>query len=74
LLAPTMNYFSMPLSVDFPHHTLSNTIYREFSATDLRNVGNYALGRLVGKGSFGKVYLATHKLTNNSKVCNVCLE
>jgi serine/threonine protein kinase len=27
------------------------------------------LGRLIGKGSFGKVYLATHKLTNGSKVC-----
>ena len=31
-------------------------------------MGNYALGRLIGKGSFGKVYLATHKLTNGSKV------
>ncbi|THC87855.1 hypothetical protein EYZ11_012699 [Aspergillus tanneri] len=29
---------------------------------------NYTLGRLIGKGSFGKVYLATHKLTNGSKV------
>lgn len=45
------------------------TDYREFSSTDLRSVGNYTLGRLIGKGSFGKVYLATHKLTNNSKVC-----
>jgi serine/threonine protein kinase len=41
---------------------------REFSSKDLRNVGNYSIGRLIGKGSFGKVYLATHKLTNNSKV------
>ncbi|KAF2266328.1 Pkinase-domain-containing protein [Lojkania enalia] len=40
----------------------------EFSAPDLKTVGNYALGRLIGKGSFGKVYLATHKLTNGSKV------
>jgi serine/threonine protein kinase len=31
-------------------------------------VGNYTLGRLIGKGSFGKVYLASHKLTNGSKV------
>ncbi len=31
-------------------------------------MGNYELGRLIGKGSFGKVYLATHKLTNGSKV------
>ncbi|KAL1595902.1 hypothetical protein SLS60_009592 [Paraconiothyrium brasiliense] len=40
----------------------------EFSAPDLKNVGNYTLGRLIGKGSFGKVYLASHKLTNGSKV------
>lgn len=40
----------------------------EFSSKELRNVGNYALGKLIGKGSFGKVYLATHKLTNGSKV------
>lgn len=31
-------------------------------------MGNYNVGRLIGKGSFGKVYLATHKLTNGSKV------
>ncbi|KAI1098437.1 kinase-like protein [Jackrogersella minutella] len=40
----------------------------EFSNKDLKNVGNYTLGKLIGKGSFGKVYLATHKLTNGSKV------
>ncbi|QPH15853.1 hypothetical protein C2857_000365 [Epichloe festucae Fl1] len=40
----------------------------EFSSSDLKSVGNYTLGRLIGKGSFGKVYLATHKLTNGSKV------
>ncbi|KAF5020070.1 hypothetical protein F66182_7912 [Fusarium sp. NRRL 66182] len=40
----------------------------EFSSHDLKSVGNYALGRLIGKGSFGKVYLASHKLTNGSKV------
>lgn len=39
-----------------------------FSSKDLGTVGNYQLGRLIGKGSFGKVYLATHKLTNGSKV------
>ena len=42
--------------------------YREFSSKELRSVGNYTLGRLIGKGSFGKVYLASHKLTNGSKV------
>ncbi|RGP81503.1 camk camkl kinase [Fusarium longipes] len=40
----------------------------EFASRDLKSVGNYALGRLIGKGSFGKVYLASHKLTNGSKV------
>ncbi|EPE04180.1 serine threonine protein kinase [Ophiostoma piceae UAMH 11346] len=40
----------------------------EFSHKDLKSVGNYNLGRLIGKGSFGKVYLATHKLINGSKV------
>ncbi|KAJ6445215.1 protein kinase [Purpureocillium lavendulum] len=40
----------------------------EFSTNELRSVGNYTLGRLIGKGSFGKVYLASHKLTNGSKV------
>ncbi|KAI8935683.1 hypothetical protein NX059_007204 [Plenodomus lindquistii] len=40
----------------------------EFAAADLKNVGNYQLGKLIGKGSFGKVYLASHKLSNGSKV------
>ncbi|KAK7421180.1 hypothetical protein QQX98_002309 [Neonectria punicea] len=40
----------------------------EFAGKELKSVGSYALGRLIGKGSFGKVYLATHKLTNGSKV------
>ncbi|KAI9373303.1 serine/threonine protein kinase [Aspergillus egyptiacus] len=45
-----------------------NELLKEFSSKDLRHVGNYTLGRLIGKGSFGKVYLASHKLTNGSKV------
>ncbi|KAF2141844.1 uncharacterized protein K452DRAFT_326887 [Aplosporella prunicola CBS 121167] len=45
-----------------------NELLDEFSSKDLRTVGNYTLGRLIGKGSFGKVYLASHKLTNGSKV------
>ncbi|THX98230.1 kinase-like protein [Aureobasidium pullulans] len=40
----------------------------EFNSKDLRTVGNYTVGRLIGKGSFGKVYLASHKLINGSKV------
>jgi serine/threonine protein kinase len=40
----------------------------EFAAPDLQSVGNYTLGRLIGKGSFGKVYLASHKLSNGSRV------
>lgn len=45
-----------------------NELLQEFSAKDLRRVGNYTLDRLIGKGSFGKVYLARHNLTNGSKV------
>ncbi|KAL3417864.1 hypothetical protein PVAG01_10874 [Phlyctema vagabunda] len=43
-------------------------LLEEFSSKELRSVGNYTLGRLIGKGSFGKVYLATHKLIHGSKV------
>ncbi|KAF2480620.1 hypothetical protein BDY17DRAFT_302095 [Neohortaea acidophila] len=43
-------------------------LLNEFSSADLHTVGNYSLKRLVGKGSFGKVYLASHNLTNGSKV------
>lgn len=52
-------------------HKLANSyqsLLNEFAANDLHTVGNYTLKRLVGKGSFGKVYLASHKLTNGSKV------
>ncbi|KAI9779894.1 MAG: hypothetical protein M1816_003319 [Peltula sp. TS41687] len=45
-----------------------NELLEAFSSKDLQTVGNYELGRLIGKGSFGKVYLATHKLTRGSKV------
>ena len=44
------------------------SLLSEFASPDLSTVGNYSLGRLIGKGSFGKVYLATHTLTNASKV------
>ncbi|KAF2842843.1 kinase-like protein [Patellaria atrata CBS 101060] len=43
-------------------------LLNQFANPELSSVGNYTLGRLIGKGSFGKVYLAHHKLTNGSKV------
>ncbi|KAI9720918.1 MAG: hypothetical protein M1828_005488 [Chrysothrix sp. TS-e1954] len=45
-----------------------NSLLDEFSSKELHTVGNYQLGRLIGKGSFGKVYLASNKLINGSKV------
>ena len=63
-----MNYWSQSSIVDRSGYLLTSFVYREFSSKDLSTVGNYTLGRLIGKGSFGKVYLATHKLTNGSKV------
>ncbi|CAK4029282.1 serine threonine- kinase [Lecanosticta acicola] len=53
-----------PLQLANSYQSLLN----EFNSADLTTVGNYQLGRLIGKGSFGKVYLAQHKLTNASKV------
>ncbi|KAJ9633512.1 hypothetical protein H2204_006895 [Knufia peltigerae] len=41
---------------------------RQFASKELKNVGNYTVGKLIGKGSFGKVYLARHNLINGSKV------
>ncbi|KAL2439103.1 Serine/threonine-protein kinase ppk16 [Exophiala dermatitidis] len=43
-------------------------LLEQFSSKELKTVGNYSLGKLIGKGSFGKVYLARHNLTNGSKV------
>ncbi|KAK9455223.1 hypothetical protein V1511DRAFT_499815 [Dipodascopsis uninucleata] len=41
-----------------------NQILEEFSTDkELKNVGNYSVSHMIGKGSFGKVYLAKHKLT-----------
>ncbi|ETN38512.1 uncharacterized protein HMPREF1541_06547 [Cyphellophora europaea CBS 101466] len=43
-------------------------LLNQFESKDLTHVGNYTVGRLVGKGSFGKVYLARNDLINGSKV------
>lgn len=48
--------------------TSYNALLEEFGSHDLRSVGNYDVGHLIGKGSFGKVYLASHKLIRGSKV------
>ncbi|KAK5101480.1 hypothetical protein LTR24_000536 [Lithohypha guttulata] len=40
----------------------------EFSSPHLKHVGNYTLGRIIGTGSFGRVYLARHSLLPNTKV------
>ncbi|KAI4717126.1 kinase-like protein [Aureobasidium sp. EXF-10727] len=61
--AKLANSYSELLEYPSTHATDS-----EFSSKDLRTVGNYAVGRLIGKGSFGKVYLASNKLINGSKV------
>ncbi|RDA86303.1 hypothetical protein CP532_5684 [Ophiocordyceps camponoti-leonardi (nom. inval.)] len=38
----------------------------EFASDELRSVGNYSVGRLIGKGSFGKVVLkSAHKTDTN---------
>ncbi|OCT54344.1 hypothetical protein CLCR_00997 [Cladophialophora carrionii] len=65
---PTPNYLRTPRSVHLLlKHALTLPL-SQFASTDLKTVGNYTLGKLIGKGSFGKVYLARHNLTNGSKV------
>lgn len=42
--------------------------YSEFFNKDLKFVGNYILGWLIGKGFFGKVYFVIYKFINGFKV------
>jgi len=36
---------------------------KELSSTYLKTIGSYTLGRTIGEGTYGKVRLATHRLT-----------
>lgn len=40
-----------------------NELGKELASTKLKAVGNYTLGRTIGEGTFGKVRMATHRLT-----------
>lgn len=43
-------------------------LYQKLNAQQLENVGNYQIVKQIGEGSFGKVYMAIHKLTKTKVV------
>ncbi|KAL3232199.1 putative serine/threonine-protein kinase [Nakaseomyces bracarensis] len=45
-----------------------NRLYGQFSSNELYEVGNYKIQKQIGEGSFGKVYLATHRPTKQKVV------
>lgn len=45
-----------------------NRLYSQFSSSELTEVGNYKIQKQIGEGSFGKVYLATHRPTKQKVV------
>lgn len=38
-----------------------NDLVQSFTALSVETVGNYTLGKIVGKGTYGQAYQGTHK-------------